>query len=330
MTIAAQPVKALPADAKPDLQADWLELVAFFSARGVARLDEVDNAEVIQQDEPQDDNAAADADSEGRRAAIEEEIVQRVKSAGEAYPFFLSDDGEELLLKPRGSRRGAAFYLTCLIATHFVKSVILRDPPSDREIIGLRRVQFQILSTLAVAGHVGGPAVSVGWPRASGETIEQVLTRTCTMAGTGSLKNPPGQEASRRAKDGGMDVIAWRLSDDATSPPAIMYFAQAASGKGWRAKSAIDELQKFLWGFFIERPACNMAGVTVVPFRLSQEEHNEWGARHGHILDRTRLPIAALRGVELARTSGVPIDEATQVHRVINWLWRYRASRLTA
>ena len=325
-----QPVKALPTDAKPDLQADWLELVAFFSARGVARLDDIDNAEVMQQDEPDDDDAAADAASEDRRSAIEDEIFQRSSSAGDAYPFFLSDDGEELVLKPRGSRRGAAFYLTCLIATHFIKSAVLSNPPSDKEIIALRRVQFQILSTLAVAGHVGGPAVSVGWPRASGETLEQVLKRICDVSGTGSLKMPIGQEASRRAKDGGMDVVAWRPSDDGTTPPAIMYFAQAASGKGWKAKSAIDELSKFLWGFFIERPACNVAGVTVVPFRLSQAEHKEWGARHGHILDRTRIPMAALRGVELAAVAGVSIDEVARVHHVTNWLWRYRASRLTA
>lgn len=329
MSIASSPVSAIPTDASVSLKVDWLELVAFFSARGVARLDELENIDAIQQDEPPIDDASENAEQEDRRAAIENEIVERARGAGPAYPFYVSDDGEELLLKRRGDRRGAAFYLLCLIATHFIKSQVLNRAPTAREIVKLRKTQYQIVSTLAVAGHVQGPTVSIGWPRASNETLSQVLTRVCSLSGTGRLKIPPGREASRKAKDGGMDVIAWRVADDGRVPPAIMYFAQAASGHGWRQKSAFAALDKFLWGFFFERPACNHAAVTIVPFRLTDDEHAEWGADHGHILDRTRLPLAALKGFDLAAQQGVPVDELHRVHRVSSWIWRYRAANLT-
>lgn len=311
-------------DADPYILADWLELTAFFDERGRARLDDIDNAAEIQKEDHAEDSAAADAAKDERREAIENEIDERSASLGESYPFVLSDDGEELLLKPRGERRGLGFYLACLVISHFTRSPILSKPPTDDQAAKVRKRQFQTLATLAVAGHAQGPAVSFGWPRSTGETITEAVERCCRASEAGTARIPPGPEASRRAKDGGMDVIAWRYADNGRPPPAMIYFGQAASGHNWSAKSANDELEQFLGGYFLDRPECSMVGVTVVPFRLTPDDHRQYGRRHGHILDRLRTPKAALKAVDLATNGGVPIDEITSLHSLLTWLVRYR------
>lgn len=313
-----------PLDADPVLLADWLELVAFLDSRNVARLDEIDNVLTIQEQEPAVDDAAEDAAHDARREMIENEIAARSNELAEAYPFELSADGEELIFKERGRRRGACFYLACLIISHFTKSPILSKPPSDDEMAIVRKRQFQTMATLAIAGHASGPALSFGWPRPNGEKITEAVQRCCDLSGTGTPRIPPGPEASERAKDGGMDVIAWSPAINSQPPPGVMFFGQAASGHRWAGKSSKDELETFLEGYFLDRPACAAACVTVIPHRLSPRDHAQFGRRHGHILDRTRTPRAALEGYRLATEAGHAIDEVDAISRLNGWLLRYR------
>ncbi|WP_341896951.1 hypothetical protein [Sphingobium sp. YR657] len=328
MAITAVAPPALDAD--PFILVDWLELTAFFDLQGRARLDEIDNTAEIQKEDHVEDTGAADAEKDERREYIENEINTRTSCLGAAYPFILSDDGEELRIKPRGERIGLGFYLACLVISHFTKSPILNRPPSDDAAAKVRKSQFQTLATLAVAGHAQGPAVSFGWPRASGETITQAIARCCQGAGTGTPRIPPGPEAAKKAKDGGMDVIAWRHADNDQPPPAMIYFGQAASGHNWAGKSAGDELDQFLEGYFLDRPACSMVGLTVVPFRLTDTDHKLYGRRHGHILDRLRTPKAALKAISLATENGFEIDEVSRARSLILWLARYRNEQRAA
>ena len=324
MKAISDAVNSPPLDAKPDVLVDWLEFVAFFDPSGVARMDAIENAIVIQEEENPTDTAAADSEKDARRSEIEEEISLRANSLREAYPFSLSDDGEELAFNSRGTRSGACFYLICLIASHITRSTILAAPPSDAAIADLRNRQFQVLSTLAVAGHVEGPSISFGWPRANGQSITDAVARCCELSGTGQVRIPPGPEAARFAKDGGMDVIAWKVAVNGNPPPAHMCFGQSASGHGWSAKSALDELEQFLEAYFLNRPACSSTTVTVVPYRLDDADHKLYARRHGHILDRVRTPMAARLGLRLAIDQGVSVDEADAVWKLNCWVLRYR------
>ncbi|WP_343520799.1 hypothetical protein [Sphingomonas sp.] len=323
--MADNAVNTPPLDAGPAVLADWLELAAFFDARARARLDDIDNAFKIQDQEAANDDGEADAAKEDRRARIEGEIAERTEHLGEAYPFVLSADGEELALKPRNQLGTAAFYLLCLIFSHATKSAILERTPSARALAQARRRHFQILSTLAVAGHVGGPALSFGWPRKSGQTIVQAIERACLLSGVGTARNPPGPVASKYAKDGGIDVIAWRPAVNLAPPPAEMCFGQAASGHGWREKNAPDEIPDFYESFYLNRPPTNTVGVTIIPFRLQPDDHATYGYRHGHILDRLRTPRAAVEGLRLARQYGVIVDDADDVGLLGRWILGYRS-----
>jgi len=323
--VAVNAVNTPPLDAGTAVLADWLELTAFFDIRTRARMDDIDNAFAIQDQEAANDDGEADAAREDRRARIEAEIAERTARLADTYPFELSSDGEELLLKPRQQLSNAAFYLLCLIFSHATKSAILEKTPSARALALARRRHFQILSTLAVAGHIGGPALSFGWPRKGGETIVQAIERACLLSGAGTVRNPPGPVASKFAKDGGIDVIAWRPAVNDAPPPAEMCFGQAASGHGWRDKNAPDEIPDFYESFYLDRPPTNTVGVTIIPFRLQPDDHATYGYRHGHILDRLRTPRAALEGLQLARRYGVIVDDVEDVGILGRWILNYRS-----
>ena len=147
-----------------DEMVDWLELTALFDAYGVPRLDSLDGALDQLLPEPEDDIGYRDHLKEERRSDIENEIDARANQLGEAYPFRLSDEGEELSVNGSSTDEGNLFYLVCLITSHVTDSAILRVPPQGELLTRLRNRVFQILATLGLAGLAGGPALSVGWP----------------------------------------------------------------------------------------------------------------------------------------------------------------------
>jgi hypothetical protein len=315
-------LNAPPLDADVWMLVDWLELTAFHSDHRRARLDGIDGAFRILDQEQASDTGAEDAAREERRALIEQEVNARQEQLDGAYPFQLSEDGEQLDLV--ASRGPTSFYLTCLVFSHVTNSPILLMPPSPRLVARGRRREFQILSTLAVAGHLNGPALSFGWPRANGATIVQAVRRACQLSGVGLERDPPGPVASKFAKDGGMDVIGWRPGINGLPPPAELCFGQAASGQKWREKDAPGVLEDFYESFYLDRPQVQATGVTIVPYRLTDADYQMHNRRHGHILDRFRTPLAAIRGLEL-HANGMQVDEADRAGALAVWLGRYRS-----
>src|SRR5258708_2385622 len=101
---------------------DWLELTAFHSEHLRARLDEIDGAFKLLDEEQASDTGDEDALREDRRSLIETEVISRQNQLNGAYPFNLSDDGEQLELT--ADRGPPSFYLTCLVFSHATQSPI--------------------------------------------------------------------------------------------------------------------------------------------------------------------------------------------------------------
>jgi len=315
-------IASIAADASPQEQVDWLELTAFFDTFKRARLDEIAGGLHLQADGDDEDIAAEDAERDRLREDIEAEVQERSQVLGAAYPFELSEDGECLTLKIVRERPATSLYFLCLILSHVTRSPILKEPPKDADLRDVRKRHFQTFSTLAVAGMIKGPALSLGWPRANRETILNVIVRACSMSQTGTPRQIPATTANPSAKDGGIDVLAWEHSNDA-SLPSVFWFAQAASGHGWRDKSAKDELPSFLRDYFDIAPQCNHGAVTVCPFVVSRRDLERVSFRHGTVLHRKSGPLAALMGLQLAR-SGVHVEESNAVGGISMWLGKYR------
>jgi hypothetical protein len=322
--MAAKVLSVPPIGADIYIVVDWLELEAFLSPFGLATVDDVISSQFLQSDDAETDIGERDRQEEDLRSAIEDEVRFRCDALADAYPFKLTDDGEQLEITcGEDVHDAASAYLLCLILSHVTNSPILRVPPDPEIVRQARKRLFQILATLAAAGHAHGGAVSLGWPREKKESIIDVVTRATAGAGTGQARAAPHKVEPKGAKDGGLDVLAWKPAPDGP-PPEIFYFVQAASGNNWVGKSSRHDHEQFLTCYFDTHPMCNLAFLTVCPFRLSEEVKQYNQISHGAISDRTRAPAMALAALQSAAGGQVPIDEVGHFPLIAKWVTRYR------
>lgn len=307
---------------------DWLELTALFHEFGVSRVDSLLGSLLELEESAENNIGERDKRREQLVEAIENEVTLRHRSLGNAYPFQLNDTAEELSRLDNWSGSQYAFYLICLITTHVTGSAILARPPTDNLLTRLRNRVFQIVSTLGLAGLSSGPALSVGWPRRSGEGITELLQRAVAAGAGFVVRIPPGPYVSPKEKDGGIDVIAW--TPEIVPPPTVFYFAQAASGKNWPGKSVSDHARVFGQAYMQDHMTGNKMCVTLIPYRVLDDAF--WNSQHQHhmaILDRLRLPFRALQGLLLYQ-QGIIVDEAEHVGDLTEWLTEYFAYANTA
>lgn len=297
---------------------DWLEFTALFNEFGVARLDALLGALLELEESPEDDIGERDRRREQRTEALENEIELRGRSLGDTYPFELGEGAEELVLAQDWRDQRFSYYLVCLVTSHVTGSPILRTPPTNGLLTQLRNDIFQIIATLGMAGRAAGPALSVGWPRRSGEKIVELLERAVKAGGGFVARNPPGKYVSPNEKDGGIDVIAW--TSEEVPPPSAFYFGQTASGRNWPGKPVAAHAKVFHRAYMQDHMTGNHLHFTIIPYRVVDDmEWNNEHYLHGAILDRLRLPAQAWQGSQLAG-QGVPIDSADRVGEITTWL----------
>ncbi|MBU9710122.1 hypothetical protein KSP24_24925 [Paenibacillus sp. AK121] len=179
-----------------------------------------------------------------------------------------------------------------------------------------------------MAGHAGGPAISLGFPRETKESILEALRRAEGWGIGLKARDTPGRDHQPRSKDGGIDVIAW--PHQLRPPPASIWFGQLASGHNWVDKPASLEYNQFMNDFFEDRGSGQHNFVTLIPFRIT--DGHLWrraSNQHGHICDRFTTPKHALVGIALAR-SGMNMDEAANLAQLTGWIADYRVFALAA
>jgi hypothetical protein len=303
---------------------DWLELSAVFSPFALSRTDALLGSLLEQENTVEVDTSdigEVDSRKEQLIERIENEIQLRQENIGDAYPFELSESGEELTLVADWREPRYAFYLVCLVTTHVSGSAVLARPPVGNLLTSLRNDVFQIIATLGMAGLAAGPALSVGWPRRNGETIVQLMQRAAALGAGFSARPAPGPYVSPHEKDGGVDVIAW--STDGLPPPVTFHFAQTASGKNWPGKPVDAHARVFSTAYLLDHQTGNLHYATVIPYRvIDQKFWNSQSLLHRAILDRLRLPPKALRGLQLAE-SGVVVDGSDRLCEVTGWLHQF-------
>jgi|GEM_PF-1543709 len=321
---------ATPAPTSPANELlDWLELEAFLSGTNVARLDVLVSALEMQLEEPSEEIEAEDDFKEALVAEIENEYDFRRDDCIGSYPFLLSDDAEELFFVGDPAHPNTSVYLVCLLASHLIRSpfVTLKGTEEDltKIVTDLRNSVFQVISTVAMAGLADGPSISIGWPRSSDETILQALARGVpNNSSVVPRANPNPAVKNPWDKDGGMDVISWR--DGKRHPPLNFYFGQVASGADWAGKAAMGKARSFKEKYVDSGPLCNEDYATLMPFRVSDTaKFNSEHSDHRTILDRTRLPQMALKGIAISE-NGIPVDEVENFAAVEAWIFRYKGA----
>jgi len=302
---------------------DWLELTALFNQYGVARIDSLLGALLEQEESAEDNIAERDRHKEQLIEKIENEITLRQKLLKGSYPFELSGAADELTVAHEWRELPYNFYVVCLFTSHVTGSVVFIKPPSEDLVQQLRNDIFQIIATLGLAGEARGPAFSVGWPRRSGETIVELLTRAAALGGGFGVRIPPGIYTPPKEKDGGVDVIAW--SESGLPPPTKFFWGQTASGKNWQGKPVTDHANLFQKNYMQDHMTGNHNYITMIPFRiLDRKLFNRETAIHKGILDRMHLPLKASEGFDLA-SSGITVDVWDRIPEIKRWIEDYTA-----
>lgn len=300
----------VPTENDPNQLCDWLELTALATQAGVALIQDVNGSLELESDVEASDFGTTDTANQNRIDLLLSAYEERAKSLKTSYPFLAT--AHRLELRADADSFGSLTYLLCLILSHTARDGILKD--YDQSLVPETKITsrlFQDCATVGVAGHVHGPAYSLGSPRLDKSKFTSKLTTIYTHLGDGK----PKKNASRATKDGGVDVVAWRESPSRI--PSMYSLAQVASGRNWDGKSLASEIEGFHQLYFDTRPAAHATPYMVIPFLFSapNERTNEFLSqaeccseralqlRFGTILNRINLPLhvdeaTRLKGVE--------------------------------
>jgi hypothetical protein len=309
-------------DAQPRVQADWLELAAFFSGNGTALLAELVNQQDLDHDLEPDDFGDLDEQLEDIASQALAEVDRRRRDLGDAYPFDLSEDGLELCLADAWNI-GQAIYLFCLVLSHAPHSELVPESgaPPEAQLREARDL-FQICSTLAAAGHTRGPAFSVGWPRVDDSQFLAKLQQVWSVYGDGTPHDALLPGTPPRLKDDEIDVISFWPERDGL-PGHGFLVGQVASGNDWRNKSVRPALSRFKLWFKIQ-PAADGHPAIFIPFHVPDESMSRDTAYFGYVAHRSRLPQLAGLAPALSQEGVAPIERLGEIGRVYDWLAQHR------
>ncbi|QNA82810.1 hypothetical protein G4G27_01370 [Sphingomonas sp. So64.6b] len=306
------------------IQADWLELVAYYSDYGVAALDVLISQLEMEADRENEDTSEDDEFVEDTKLGVIGEVERRAQILGQAYPFAMSADGAQLRMVFDGSV-GQAIYLFSLIMAHARGSALVTEDlqPSAATLVTARDV-FQICATLGAAGRTGGPAFSVGWPRADKTGFLEKLKEIWAQFGDGLPHDVAPDHAPESVKDAGIDVLSWFPEADG-QPGHGFVLGQVASGANWKDKSIRPDIEQFMALWFQTQPVSHPHPIMFIPFLLDPYLMLNQTPRHGYILDRGRLPAYAAKAFDVVAAGVGPVERLDEAVRIQNWLRDQRA-----
>jgi hypothetical protein len=335
------PIEALPLDAEVSVLVDWFELATLSSANHATNLAEVKNQIEMQRDTQEENWSEEDEFVEDLQTKISSKVAQRRKALGENYPFTISDDGKQFVVREQLGT-GGTIYVFCLIVSQAIDSHLVTGSLVP-QLTNQDRDLFQVCATLCAAGSCAGPAISFGWPRQDRTTIIEKL-KQIEVDLHSQVRNEPLPGVSPQVKDDEIDVIAWRRENDGLQP-TLYLLGQAASGRGWKDKSprnAIDNFFHQTW-FSVQPPMQAMAAL-FIPFAPDENEapfegYDEaapgaggaggvaylQGLKLGTIYSRYRLPYYAALASNLLANGVAPIERIGDLPALEQYVAEYRA-----
>jgi hypothetical protein len=324
--------------------ADWLELYCIFSTRrtsskadllGAFDIADDDRDERFTTDEETGEELDQGILEEPRERLLRstfEELEFRAELLGASYPFEV--DPRRMVLRAvfqtEELHYGQVAYTFCLLASAIREKAFagVKGLKQEEKEIALH---FQVCACLAAAGYFGGAVCSFGFPRAEGNAFIPALKTAFRRFGYGDVRDEPRPGHPQAAKDGGIDVIAWRDHPD-RMPGKLYSLGQCASGKNWTQKPVTSEIKQFHTTWFTSPPTSYCVPALYIPFLAhgelhESEEHGYEVARtnnvayheskFGVIFDRLRIAHHANSGMASA---SVDIDGQDRAKGVADWV----------
>lgn len=236
-----------------------------------------------------------------------EELSYRQRVLSDRYPFEVGRKGGFWVLtrrpaKTSGDAIAHSVYLASLAITAG-RTGIIPFGRSHRLTRSMDKI-MQIISYLVAPEIVSGEAYWFGHPRPDRTGMTAATQTLVSRMGFGLAhpNRPPG--VTRAAKDGTIDLVAWRSFADRKFGALVLY-GQVASGKNWPDKPVHSHLNDRFFPWFIEAPATKKhLEALFIPFLQHHEipedkkyafqtnalqESRHKAKTYGMIVDRIRL-----------------------------------------
>lgn len=315
------PVSAYsPNDSRSRL-ADWIELSALTSpvrrqtkAQFLRATSILDESVVDEDDEDLGDDEDDERSGEGSRYILDDrqqnlsdraldEIEYRLNTLGSKYPFKIVSAGTNwtvVYTPPRsGAEKFAAYsYVSCLLVSAIkYKYVKLHHLKQEYRAIA---DHFQLLSYLVAPEVLGGDAFWMGWPRPDDTTkLSAALEKVTKRMELGKVRSTPPDWDAGWAKDGTVDIVAWRKFVG-RAPGAVILYGQVASGMDWRTKPLRTYFDPYYTGWFESTPSRQYIQSMFIPYPV----HEDCKPTKNQSFDK----LAYANAVRDERTFGVIID----------------------
>jgi hypothetical protein len=320
--------------------ADWLELNAISSPDGQLGFSALVSASDLSKEGQPQDIADDDTHDETLVLSAQAEIRRRRELIGLDYPFRIAENGQSMHIVANVSEIGAA-YLLCLFLSHAADRTIVPKKLAPK-VTGTVRNFFQACATVAAGGYVQGTAISFGWPRPNKTKFLKALVKVYQQFGDGTPVETPRPAASKDVKDNGIDIIAWRPTEDGL-PGTHYLLGQVASGKDWTGKSVVADSMHFHDYWFTVRPSTQHQNAMFMPFCLEppptdksvshddvlRDHVQSLGYRYGIVFYRYRIAKFAAEGLRLHRENQHNIEGTEDFPEISKWVKKYR-DRLVA
>ncbi|WP_257994439.1 hypothetical protein [Brevibacterium paucivorans] len=237
---------------------------------------------------------------------VHEELVYRESVLGPLYPFEMTVEYGKWALGRRdtsdSSEQAAHGAYVCCLLIAAMHSELL--PISSQHSLFTRSAKImQIESYLTAAEILGGSAYWFGYPRPDHSNMLTAVQKLVEAMGVGVAPSERPLGLSRNAKDGTVDIVAWRPFRDG-QPAAVVAYGQVASGRNWDTKPIGAYVKGHFMTWFAKPPSHQHIELLFIPVlqhhelrESSSEDYREVAREQarlremdfGVVIDRLRL-----------------------------------------
>lgn len=209
---------------------------------------------------------------------IHEEVVRRINTLGEVYPF--TNENGRLVHMPSND-----------LVYEFLLAICNADNVAEGEYVEMPRL-FERLSAKLVAAYFGPESRSIhtGSPRDPeiGRSFREAMENVAKETGEWRWNPPEDLPSNPGQGDNGCDFVVWPVHADQRRIGQLFVFGQCACGNNWTSKwrdLRIKKLERWFHPFCTVDPVRSFA----TPFYVTDAMLREASGEAGLVFDRARL-----------------------------------------
>jgi len=282
----------LPIEKTPSKLADWLEINALLDSDECASAQDL---KYILENEEERENQIEESSSSEIVSQVFDEINNRITASTDGYPFKLVDG---TVIKKKTGYVKFLPYTFCLLLSYYGPDKLEygSEWKKDRMAKKFEELSGNVIKGLLKNKKLKSTVKIFGYPRRwkgknTNPRFKTALEKICI--GCGEMK-PVQRATSTEAKDGGLDVIAWKKFPDQLQG-GFVFAWQCCIGQNWTGK--LGEVDDF-FNWYICDSTQKIKGIFIphLPDLITDINKEHWlrnTLRSGMIFNRSRIALLA-------------------------------------